>query len=156
MTERNVTHAIFSLERTYDAPVARVWAAFSTAAGKAAWFSGPEDAWTPLERTFDFREGGSERARGRFHSGTVSDFQAQYHEIVEHQRIVLAYDMYVDDAKISVSLQTVELEAAGKRTRVKITEQGAYLDGYDDAGSRERGTAGLMEQLARAVEAVDA
>lgn len=152
MSKRNVTHAVFSLERTYDAPLARVWAAFATAKGKESWFSGPAGAWKPLERTFDFREGGRERARGQFHEGPVSDFQAHYHEIVEGERIVLAYDMFVDEVKISVSLQTVEFAPAGEGTRLKITEQSAFLDGYDDAGGRERGTAGLMEQIARAVE----
>jgi len=42
---------------------------------------------------------------------------------------------------------------AGKAgTRMSVTEQGAFLDGYDDAGSRERGTGSLMDQLARSLE----
>jgi len=28
-----------------------------------------------------------------------------------------------------------------------MTEQGAFLDGYDDAGSRERGTQQLLDAL---------
>jgi hypothetical protein len=28
-----------------------------------------------------------------------------------------------------------------------VTEQGAFLDGYDDAGSRERGTNQLLDML---------
>jgi hypothetical protein len=54
--------------------------------------------------------------------------------------------MYVDGTKISVSLATVEFAKTGKGTRLTVTEQGAFLDGYDDAGSRERGTS---ERLAR-------
>jgi hypothetical protein len=46
-----------------------------------------------------------------------------------------------------VSLATFELKAAGTGTRLILTEQGAFLDGYDDAGSRERGTAGLLDAL---------
>jgi hypothetical protein len=34
-----------------------------------------------------------------------------------------------------------------------VTEQGAFLDGYDDAGSRQRGTASLMDRFAAALEA---
>jgi hypothetical protein len=30
---------------------------------------------------------------------------------------------------------------------VSITEQGAFLDGYDDAGSREQGTSHLLDAL---------
>ena len=48
------------------------------------------------------------------------------------------------------------LEAArvgGKSgTKMTVTEQGAFLDGYDDAGSRERGTGSLMDRLARSLE----
>ena len=51
-----------------------------------------------------------------------------------------------DERKLSVSLATVELEAAGAGTRLSITEQGAYLDGLDD-GSRKRGTAFLLDRL---------
>ncbi len=28
-----------------------------------------------------------------------------------------------------------------------VTEQGAFLDGYDDAGSREQGTGFLLDRL---------
>jgi len=61
MTERNIVHGTFNIERTYDAPRARVYAAFATLEGKAAWFEGG-DGYTLVERIFDFREGGHERA----------------------------------------------------------------------------------------------
>jgi uncharacterized protein YndB with AHSA1/START domain len=50
---------------------------------------------------------------------------------------------------ISVSLATLQLTAAGGggKTTLMVTEQGAFLDGYDDAGSRERGTGHLLEAL---------
>jgi len=34
-----------------------------------------------------------------------------------------------------------------------LREDGAFLDGYDDNGAREHGTKGLVENLARYVEA---
>ena len=67
------------------------------------------------------------------------------------RRIVYAYDMYVDDAKISVSLATVEIAPEGSGTRMRFTEQAVFLDGYDDAGSRERGTGGLLDSLGKAL-----
>jgi uncharacterized protein YndB with AHSA1/START domain len=104
----------------------------------------------------DFRVGGRERARGRWTSGVVTDFQAHYLDIVPQRRIVYAYNMHVDEKKISVSLATIELEgiAVGSKagTRMKVTEQGAFLDGYDDAGSRERGTGSLMDALEKSLE----
>ena len=102
----------------------------------------------------DFRVGGRERARGRWtKSGVVTDFQAHYLDIVPLRRIVYAYNMHVDEKKISVSLATIQLESlAAKRTRMTVTEQGAFLDGHDDAGSREHGTGALMDALAKSLD----
>jgi uncharacterized protein YndB with AHSA1/START domain len=146
MTERNVTHGTFSLERTYDAPPARVFAAFATAEGKAAWFEGGEGC-TTLERVFDFREGGRERVTGKWDSGMVSQFDATYFDVIPNERIVYAYEMRLNGTKISVSLATFEFKPAGAGTRLLLTETGAFLDGYDDAGSREHGTNLLLDQL---------
>ena len=43
MTERNVTHATFVIERTYGVAPARVFNAFADAAAKARWFVGPDE-----------------------------------------------------------------------------------------------------------------
>jgi uncharacterized protein YndB with AHSA1/START domain len=150
---RSAAHAAFTIQRELPHAVERVYAAWSDAKAKAAWFSGPSGQWTPLEREMDFRVGGRERARGRWASGVVTDFQAHYLDIVPLHRIVYAYNMHVDERKISVSLATVQFEALGaKRARITVTEQGAFLDGYDDAGSRERGTGALMDALAKSLE----
>ena len=96
----------------------------------------------------DFRVGGRERAKRRFDGGVTTTFDAIYHDIVPRMRIVYTYEMHLDDRKISVSLATLEIEPAGAgRTKLKICEQGAFLDGYDDAGSREHGTGILLDQL---------
>lgn len=58
-----------------------------------------------------------------------------------------AYEMHLDDRKISVSLATVELTPAGNGTRLKVTGQGVFLDGYDDNGAREHGTGWLMDRV---------
>ena len=52
-----------------------------------------------------------------------------------------------NDAHIAVSLATVEFMAHGAGTRLIVTAQGAFLDGYDDAGSREKSTRVLLDRL---------
>ncbi len=146
MTDRSATHGSFTLERVYDAAPARVFAAWADLASKARWFVGPAD-WELLERAMEFRVGGKERLSGRKGSGIVSTFDSVYLDIVPDQRIIYSYDMRLDGRHISVSLATVELTPEGAGTRLVITEQGVFLDGYDDAGSRERGTRILLEQL---------
>jgi hypothetical protein len=61
--------------------------------------------------------------------------------------------MHLNDRKISVLLATVERQPAGAGTRLKVTEQGAFLDGYDDAGSREHGSGFLLDRLGASLQA---
>jgi uncharacterized protein YndB with AHSA1/START domain len=77
----------------------------------------------------------------------VHTYNAIYQDIVPNQRIVITYEMYMDDARISVSLATVEFKPAGDGTRLIFTEQDAFLDGYDTVGLREKGTKDLLEAL---------
>ena len=152
-TKRSVVHAVFSLERTYDAPVERVYRALSDEAAKAKWFASEDGQLKLIERRMDFQVGGRERVSGRWQSGVTSTFDAVYHDIVPNERIVYAYEMHLDQRKISVSLATFELTSAGaERTKLKLTEQGAFLDGYDDAGSRERGTGFLLDKLGESLK----
>lgn len=146
MTERSVEHATFVVERTYDAAPARVFAAFADPAVKARWFTGPED-WVVESSEFDFRVGGHERSRSRPAGGPVIAFDCLYQEIVPNERIIYTYDMHLDEARISVSLATLEFKAAAGGTRLICTEQGAYLDGLDTPGQREGGTASLLDAL---------
>jgi uncharacterized protein YndB with AHSA1/START domain len=150
MTKRSVAHASFTIEREFDAPVALVFRAFADKDHKARWFKGPP-GWKEEIREHNFRVGGSDRLKGEWsgasHPWRVSDFTAEYRDIVENARIVYVYEMTMDGTKISVSLATVEFESAGKGTRLRVTEQGAFLDGYDDAGSREEGVGAHMDLL---------
>ena len=146
-------HNTFTVERRIKAPVERVYAAFADPEAKERWFGGRQKQWVAEVREFDFRVGGKERVRGRWHTGMVSDFQATYHDIVPNERIVYAYDMYVDDKKLSVSVATIEVYADGDATRLLVTEQGVYFDSLDSAESREKGTQWLMDELMQTVEA---
>jgi uncharacterized protein YndB with AHSA1/START domain len=149
--QRSITHGSFTLERTFpNETPARVFAAF-TPQGKAKWFGGPPDEWQELKNEFEFRVGGRELVIGKHKSGVVSTFDCRYYDILDNERLVYAYEMHLGDAKISVSLATIELKAEGTSTRLTMHEDGAYLDGYDDNGGRMRGTEGLLDQLVAAV-----
>ncbi len=148
---RSVVHATFSLQRSFAASPARVFHALSDKAAKARWFSGP-DGWVALEREMDVRPGGRERAKGRWPSGLVTTFDAVYFDVVPNERLVYTYEMHLDERTISVSLATMQLEPEGAGTRLTLTEQGAFLDGYEDAGAREKGTGGLLDRLAASLE----
>jgi uncharacterized protein YndB with AHSA1/START domain len=149
---RSVVHGAFHLERAYDATADEVYKALSDEAAKGRWFYGPQ-GWRPIERFMDFRVGGRERVKGGFEGGATTTFDAIYHDIVPRERIVYTYEMRLDDRKISVSLATLQIKPVGeRRTKLLVDEQGAFLDGYDDAGSRERGTGDLLDKLGASLE----
>lgn len=146
---RSAIHSTFTLERVYDAPVTRVYAAWADPKQKTKWFGGPKE-WNSIH-TLDFRVGGRETSSGGPPGGTMHRYEATYHDIVPNERLIASYDMQLDGTPISVSLMTVEFQAIDGKTRLILTEQDVFLDGYDDAGSRERGTGELLDALARAL-----
>lgn len=152
MTERSIHHATFTIERIYPAPPARVFAAWSDAQAKLQWFA-CHDEWPVADHQFDFRVGGHERLATGPAGGTVHAMNALYHDIVPDARIVYSYDMRLDERRISVSLVTVEFAPHARGTRLVMTEQGAFLDGYDDVEGREEGTRIGLENLAKVFEA---
>jgi uncharacterized protein YndB with AHSA1/START domain len=142
MSERSVEHATFVVERAYDAPPDRVFAAWSDPRAKARWFDGSEG-----EFELDFRVGGWERRRGTAPDGREYTFQALYQDIVPGRRIVYTYDMLLDGTRISVSVATAEFRPERDGTRLVFTEQGAFLDGHEMPARREQGMGSLLASL---------
>ena len=148
MSERSVEHATFVVERAYDAPPDRVFAAWSDPRAKARWFDGAEG-----EFELDFRVGGWERSRGTAPDGREYTFQALYQDIVPGRRIVYTYEMVLEETRISVSLATVEFTPVGdKGTRLVFTEQGAFLDGHESPARRAEGMGSLLNALDKEVQ----
>ena len=151
MTERSVRHSTFVIERTYHVPPARVFAAYADPVKKARWFA-EHPEWGPDLHTMDFRVGGRETSRGGPPGGPVHFFDGRFQEIVPDERIIFAYNLSVDETLISVSLATVEFKPDGTGTRMIFTEQGAFLEGYDDPAAREHGTGALLDALGTLLE----
>ena len=143
--DHNVTHATFTLERSYPVPPARVFAAWAEPAAKARWFTpGPG-----FGHELDFRIGGREVATGGPDGGPVMTFETFYRDIVPEQRIVYTSTLSTETDLMTVSLTTVEFTpGADGGTRLFLTEQGAYLDGREQPAWREQGTADQLEALA--------
>jgi uncharacterized protein YndB with AHSA1/START domain len=144
-SECSTVHSTFVIERTYPASPERVFAAWSDQATKAQWF-GPGEKHAE-SYSLDFREGGREHLSVGAPDGAVYSFDAVYADIVPAQRIVHTYDMHRDDARISVSVATIEFEAVGDTTRLTLTEQGVFLDGLDAPAEREHGTNAMLDAL---------
>ena len=151
MTKRSTVHDTFVIERTYPATPERVYQAFADPQAKARWFAAPAE-WEQSRGTLEFKAGGKEFLSSTPPGHKPHTYEATYLDIMPNERIVYVYEMHIGPNKISASLATIELAPEGKGTKLKLTEQGVFLDGYDDAGSREKGTHGLLDQLGKSLE----
>lgn len=143
MTDHPVIHSTFSLERSYPAAPARVFAAWAEPEAKAKWFAGGN-----AEHQLDFRAGGREVTRGNNGDGDVLTADSAYHDIVPQARIVYSTTLSVGDKVATVSITTVEFVPDGEGTRLVLTEQGTYLDGLEEPRWREEGTGQQLDALA--------
>jgi len=150
MTRRSTLHDTFVINRIFSFQRDLVFDAWSTVESKSRWFVGPK-AWKLRQREMEFRVGGSERVVGARPDGRVSTFQARYYDIVPNERIVYAYEMYLDDVRISISVATIEFRDHKVGTELVVTEQGVFLDDFDDARGRQEGTEKLIDQLEHAL-----
>jgi uncharacterized protein YndB with AHSA1/START domain len=154
MAGRSVIHETSRIERTYAAAPSTVFAAFSTEEARNSW--GDTDDLEPPEdqdddsnsevSEFDFRVGGRESFSTK-EQGTTYRYDGRYYDIVTDSRIVYSYEMYADDARISVSVATIEFAGSGSGTRLTWTEQGVYLDGYNGAEAPEMRKGGTIDML---------
>jgi uncharacterized protein YndB with AHSA1/START domain len=152
VTERSVIHDTFTIERTYPAATSRVFAAFASAEAKNIW--GDTGGLEPADgeagiAEFDFRAGGRERFGFKM-NGTTYRYDARYYDIVPDQRIIYAYEMYADNARISVSVAAIEFAETSDGTALTVTEQGTYLDGIDGPRApalREEGVTEMLDNL---------
>jgi uncharacterized protein YndB with AHSA1/START domain len=137
----------FTIERRFPQTPAQTFQAFADPELKRRWFGVPE-GWADASLEVDFRVGGGEVSVGRDPGGTLHEFRSRYHDIVDGERIVFAYDLLLDARLISVSLTTVEVQPDGDGTRLLFTEHGAFFDGLEDPAEREHGTGLLLDALA--------
>jgi uncharacterized protein YndB with AHSA1/START domain len=142
----------FILERTFAAPLARVFRAFSDPHEKKRWFA--EGAQHEIEQyNMQFEVGGREQARYRFKPGTpfagvALESDGYFLDIVQQHRIVAAATMAMDERRFSASLHTFEFFSDGPdATRLVFTHQAMYGDGADGPELRRIGWQQLLDQL---------
>jgi uncharacterized protein YndB with AHSA1/START domain len=149
-----VAHSTFVIERKYPAAPQQVFRALSDPSRKRRWFAEGE-GFEVDSFEMDFRVGGFERARFRFKPGTpvppgtpcAND--TVYLDIINNERIVIAYTMTVGGNRMSSSQSTFELVPDGTGTRLVFTEQAAFFANADGPQMREQGWRALLEQLAK-------
>jgi len=142
----SVVNESWTTSRDYPYPPARVFAAWAEPAIKARWFD-PSDEPESTYRG-EFRVGGRESASSRPGTSPVAEYEAEYRDIVDGERIISSYEIKLDGRRASVSLATVTFEATPAGTHLVYVEQGAYLDDLDSVSSRAGGITSQLDRLA--------
>jgi uncharacterized protein YndB with AHSA1/START domain len=144
MSDHSVKHSTFTLERSYAASPAAVFAAWSDRDTKAKWLAAEDSRYA-----LDFRVGGTEAVHGG--DGVDLVARSEYHDIVPDERIVYTTDLFTDEVLSTVSLTTVRFARDGDGTRLVLTEQGTFLDDQEQPEWREQGTGDWLDALGRQV-----
>jgi uncharacterized protein YndB with AHSA1/START domain len=141
-----VVHDTIVVERRYPVPASVVFEAFADPEQRARWhFPGSE--WELVEFEQDFRVGGHEHSVfGPKGAADLRD-EGRFLDIVENRRIVSAGTMHEGGTRISLTLCTVELEPDGDATRLRLTDQSAFLDGRERPDERRSGWAKVLDRL---------
>jgi uncharacterized protein YndB with AHSA1/START domain len=146
-TNEKPQHATITLERTYRAPLERVFSEFADPVARARW-SPPSNDVLIYDQT-DFRAGG----RDLFRCGPQNDpkFRGEtfYHLVVPNQRVVSSETVDTDGQRLAVALNTLDFEAAGESTILKLTVQLVSLVGPGMIEAYESGNKSALENLAR-------
>jgi uncharacterized protein YndB with AHSA1/START domain len=145
MTHTPATHTSFVIERSFAAPPAAVFHAWSDPKTKLQWSDcHPENK---PEFSMDFRPLGRETYRVVHPEHGVQLVEKVFFDICIDRRIVFAYDISMAGRRLSVSLVTVEFTPTSSGTAMVYTEQLAYLDGHHDLEQRIHGTAEGLDRL---------
>jgi uncharacterized protein YndB with AHSA1/START domain len=136
-----VTHSTFTLERRYPASVERVFEAWANPRARKRWMA------QGAEHSQNFVVGGFETVKGLDPQGRQLTYQAQYVEIVVHERILTTSTLHTADRLSTVSVTSVEFRAENAGTVLVLTEHGVYLPGQEQPAWREQGTGQQLDAL---------
>ncbi|NJM92610.1 MAG: SRPBCC domain-containing protein [Rhodospirillaceae bacterium] len=133
------------ITRTFDAPRALVFKAWSAAEHAVRWF-GPKNFTCPHCK-IDFRVGGAYRACIRSPEGKEYWMRGIYREIVEPERIVFTFSWEEDGERGRENLITVTFAEQGGQTRMTFRQ--AFFESIEQRDSHNEGWSECFERLAQ-------
>jgi uncharacterized protein YndB with AHSA1/START domain len=128
------------VERVFDAPRDRVFAAYTDPALVPEWY-GPRGMTTVVD-VMDVRAGGAWRFVLRGADGTETAFRGTYREVTPPERVVQTFEW--EGLPGHVSIETAEFVDLGERTRVVTTS--LFHTGEERDGMLASGMEGGMNE----------
>jgi uncharacterized protein YndB with AHSA1/START domain len=146
----------FEMDEAFACPVQKLFAAFTDPATKRAWYADGAHAGTheTLEYTLDSQVGGKEVFRLALNDrtpmpGVEIKMEGECVARVDDALLVYASRMIVHGQVVSITNETFEFAPDGAGARLRLTLQGAYLEGSDGPELRRRGHEQLLSDLRR-------
>jgi uncharacterized protein YndB with AHSA1/START domain len=148
MKNNPVLHETIEMERTYQAGIDRVFAAFADPAVRAKW-GVPSDTAVFIYDEVNFTTGG----RDLFRCGSKSDpkyhGETHYLHIVPDECIVSTETVDADGKRLSASLTTVQFTGDASTTKIALTVQVAAFGGSDMIEGTKFGHNAALNNLGR-------
>ncbi|MGV8839669.1 MAG: SRPBCC family protein [Bauldia sp.] len=142
-----VTTRTMTMVRTFHAPRAAVWAAWTEAEQLKAWW-GPHH-FTNARASVDLRVGGVQRIDMRGPDGTSYPLASTYREIRPQERLVLLNRVMEDDAGVALFEVQTTVGFAEERGRTSLTIVEEVLNARSGA---EKHLAGMEEGMNQTLE----
>jgi uncharacterized protein YndB with AHSA1/START domain len=146
MSEISTSHHTVVVKRTFDAPRAKVFGAWSDAKALVRWYVPGDASWSSRIVAHEFRVGGTKQITFG-PPGTAFTEDCRYEDIVDGQRLCFSMTIAQNGKRITTSMVTVLFADRGKRTDTTVTDQLVILDGGDSSGDRERGWGETLDKL---------
>ena len=140
---------VLRLERVFDAPPERVYAAWTDPALLRRWWAA-EPGWTTPEATTDVRVGGAYRLSMQGTDGILRTVAGEYLEVDPPRRLVYTWKWVSHGSPLpneGVTVVSVDFIAEGSATRVVLEQRD-----HDDVAARDshgRGWRGCLDSLER-------
>jgi uncharacterized protein YndB with AHSA1/START domain len=136
------------ITRTFAAPAASVFAAWSQQAAQETW-GDPGPDWQMRFERFGFAVGESDLYRFGPGGGPVYLNENRYLQILPETRIVYASLLREDGTLTFSGTVVVTFEPVPNGTRMRLVEQGTYFDGRDRAEDHRAGWRAMLEAMGR-------
>ena len=141
-TTANIT---FQMKRTFQAPRAKVFRAWTDRTELAQWFA-PSAEYSTFVPELELRVGGRYRVEMHHKGGKVHGVSGTYQEIKPPEKVVFTW-RWDGDAAPEHTVVTVEFQDLGNSTEVTLTHE--CLPNPEERGKHAHGWNGCLDQLAK-------